>query len=415
MITHFKRLVSLRFLYAVALQMQAVILGWQMYVLTHDPLFLGLIGLAEAVPALSLALFSGYLVDRGNPLKILRIVVGVGLISGLIMWGTHLPMVHMAVSVQIVALFVSSFLTGVARSFLHPCIYSIVPQLMSRDELAKSSAWMTSAYQIASVSGPAIGGLLFGFFGVFVAASVSCVFLLSTVVLSFVLSFEPQVKALTSRAHFFWKELGLGAKFVFKHPIMLPALTLDMVSVLFGGVTALLPIFAAEILFVGPEGLGILRASPAVGASVVGLWLTRRQIGANAGRWLLSAVTGFGVCTLVFAFSHNYILSLVVLGLAGACDSISAVIRGTIVQLSSPTALRGRISAVNMMFISSSNELGEFESGMAAKLFGTVPAVLLGGIVCLIMVGGVAWFCPALRRLDMRDLEEGGYADLGLN
>jgi MFS family permease len=199
-------------------------------------------------------------------------------------------------------------------------------------------------------------------------------------------------------------ELLSGLKFVFSHPILFPALTLDMVSVLFGGVTALLPIYAAEILFVGPKGLGILRGAPAIGAAVMSFLLIRFDIKKNAGRYLFFGVAGFGACILVFALSHNFILSLVALTLSGAFDSISMVIRTSAVQLSSPENMRGRISAVNSIFIGSSNELGEFESGVAAKFLGAMPAAVLGGVVCLLTVGVTALVSPKLRKLDLSHL-----------
>ncbi len=377
-----------------------------MYTLTHDPLFLGLIGLAEAVPALSLALFSGYIVDRGNPVIILRSVVALWIFSAALLVGSHLPGMQLDTQIQIIALFCSSFLTGIARSFLHPTIYRIIPELMPRTQLSKASAWMTTSFQVGSVSGPAIGGLIFGWAGIFYASATIMALLTLAMVLALWFEFKPTPSTHKPAPQSLKEEILSGAKFVFKHKIMLPALTLDMVSVLFGGVTALLPIYAAEILIVGPLGLGFLRAAPALGASSVSFWLTRTEIKKNAGRLLLGCVAGFGLCLLVFSLSKNYTLSLIVLALSGAFDSVSAVIRGTIVQLCSPDDLRGRISAVNMIFISSSNELGEFESGIAAKLLGVVPAAVFGSIVCLLTVGTVSFFCPKLRQLNLGDLIE---------
>lgn len=401
---NYKKLVMSRFTYAIGLQMQSIILGWQMYMHTHDPLFLGFIGLAEAVPALGLALFSGYLTDRLNPLQILKNVVKLSLFSTMILVITHAPGITLSHNIQIFALFVSSFLTGISRSFLHPAVYKIAPQLIPRDQFSKSAAWMTSAYQTACIIGPAMGGLLFGFFGMFITASILTCLVAISLYFTAKIEFTPQPSAPKPPNFSLKKELLSGAKFVFGHPIMLPALTLDMVSVLFGGVTALLPIYAAEILFIGPIGLGILRASPAIGASAISLWMTRVQLKKNSGKYLLIAIMGFGISILVFAISKNVILSFIALLIGGGFDSISAVIRGTIVQMVSPDELRGRISSINMIFISSSNELGEFESGTAAKLLGTVPAAIFGGIICLLTVTTVAIFCPKLRNLNIQDL-----------
>jgi MFS family permease len=401
----FKKLIAIRFLYTLATQIQAVILGWQMYVLTHNPLYLGFIGLAEAIPALGFALFAGYIVDRSNPSMILRSMMGLGLLSGLIILFSHVSMIHFTVTQQIGALFISSILTGTARAFLHPAIFVIMPRIVPRNETSQASAWMTSSFLTASISGPAIGGILFGWAGIGVASGVLCSLILLALITTFLLKIPHITRAKESLEKTLRKELFLGAAFVFKHPILLPALSLDMLSVLFGGVTALLPIYAAEILHIGPKGLGILRASPAIGGALITLILTRIHIKKNAGIWLLSAVTGFGCCILVFALSKNLILSFIALTLSGAFDGVSAVIRSTAVQLCSREDMRGRISAINLIFISSSNELGAFESGVAAKLLGTCPAAVFGGIACLATVAIVAWLCPRLRTLDLGVLE----------
>lgn len=402
----FKKLVGTRFLYTVAMQMQAIILGWQMYVLTHNPLYLGLIGLAEAIPALGLALFSGYIVDRNNPLIILRAMMGLGFLSGFIIFISHTPWIQISIHYQILALFLSAFLTGVARSFLHPCIFVIMPRLIPRNQLAKASAWMTSSFQIASISGPALGGILFGWTGILFTSIILCSLILSALIMTLLLQVPAPERTQNTPRKSIQKELLSGAEFVFKHPILLPALSLDMLSVLFGGVTALLPIYAAEILHIGPKGLGILSAAPAIGATLMTLGLTKINMKHRAGSWLLSAVTGFGLCILIFAISKNVILSFIALALSGAFDGVSAVIRSTAVQLCSHDSMRGRISAINMIFISSSNELGAFESGLAAKLIGPVPAAFFGGIACLFTVLAVTLLCPKLRKLDIEKLEQ---------
>jgi hypothetical protein len=281
-----------------------------------------------------------------------------------------------------------------------------VPRIVQRNELARASAWMSSASQVATISGPAVGGLLFGYLGAATSAGVACVFLLLGFASMLWMRSKPPAPQQTRRGGSIKSELLSGAAFVFKHPILFPALTLDMVSVLFGGVTALLPIFASDILHVGPKGLGALRAAPAIGAAAISLWLARRGLREKAGVWLFSAVAGFGLSILVFGLSHSFLLSLAALALSGAFDSVSMIVRSTAVQLVSPDAMRGRISAVNSIFIGSSNEIGEFESGVAARLIGTVPAVLLGAGMCLLTVAGVALWSPTLRRLHLGELEE---------
>jgi MFS family permease len=401
----FKKLMTARFFFTFAVQMQVIVLGWRMYELTKDALYLGFIGLAEAVPALSLALFAGYLVDRSRPLIVYRRLVFVSLTSGLILLVSQLPYFNVSLANQIPLLFVSSFLTGCARAFSQPAMYSLVPKLIPKAMLPRSSAWMSSAMQTARISGPAVGGIMYGFIGVSGTATIVTLCLLITSVVLSLMEFNQPANN-PERGASIKEDLLSGAKFVFKHPILFPALTLDMVSVLFGGVTALLPIYAAEVLFVGPTGLGILRAGPAIGAVVMSSWLITRDIKKKAGIKLFWAVAGFGVSILVFAMSHNYILSLSALIVSGLFDSVSMVIRTSAVQLISPDHMRGRISAVNSIFIGSSNELGEFESGLAAKFMGAMPAAIFGGVVCVMTVGIAALICPTLRKMDLEELSK---------
>lgn len=403
----FKKLMFARFFFTFAVQMQAIVLSWRMYELTKDPLFLGLIGLTEAIPALSLALFAGFIVDRSRPLVVYRRLTFVSLLSGLVMLFSQLEIFNVSIGWQVKLLFFSSFLTGCARAFSQPAMYSMVPKLIPRPLLPKSSAWMSSAMQTARMSGPALGGLLFGLIGVSETAAVICTCLSITTTTLFMMKFNPAANV-PNKGVSVKEDFLSGARFVFRHPILFPALSLDMISVLFGGVTALLPIYAAEILFVGPEGLGVLRAAPAIGAFVMSAWLIRGEIKKSAGPKLLWSVAGFGLCILIFAFSRNYILSLVALMGSGMFDSVSMVIRTSAVQMSSPDEMRGRIAAVNSIFIGSSNELGEFESGVAAKLLGAFPAAVFGGVMCLLCVGVVSTFSKRLRTLDLHELEEAG-------
>jgi MFS family permease len=400
----FKRLMFSRFFFTFAVQMQAVVLGWRMYELTQDALYLGLIGLAEAIPAIGLALYAGHLVDRGRPLVIYRRITGLSFLSAFLLCMTQLNIFTFSHEQQITLLFCSSFLTGLARSFSQPCMYALVPRLIPRALLPISSAWMSSAMQTARMSGPALGGLFFGFFGggftSLIILGCLIITILSLWTLSIPNSIQPENRTSPGANDFF-----LGFKYVLTHPILFPAMTLDMVAVLFGGVTALLPIFAAEILHTGAQGLGLLRAAPAMGAFLMSFWLMKNKKSTHSGHKLLWSVAGFGVCILIFSLSTNYFLSLLALGFSGAFDSISMVIRTTAVQLSSPEHLRGRISAVNSIFIGSSNELGEVESGIAAKLLGPVTASLFGGVMCLLTVVLVSMKFPRLRQMDTHDLK----------
>lgn len=402
--TDFKKLMTARFFFTLAVQMQSIVLGWRMYELTKDALYLGLIGLVEAIPALGLAIFAGYIVDRSRPLIIYRRLVFISLTSAIIMLVSQTKGFVIEASVQIQLLFASSFLTGCARAFSQPSMYSIVPKLIPRALLPRSSAWMASAMQTARISGPALGGLLFAFIGIAGTSVIVCFFLLITIIVLYLITFNTPVNQANSDKSI-KEELLSGARFVFSHPILFPALSLDMISVLFGGVTALLPIYAAEVLYVGPEGLGFLRGAPAIGAFFMSAVLIKKDIKKNAGRKLILSVAGFGVCILIFALSKSYLLSITTLLLSGAFDSISMVIRTSAVQLSSPEEMRGRISAINSIFIGSSNELGEFESGVATKILGLIPAAIFGGVMCLATVGSVAVFAPRLRKLNLEDIE----------
>ncbi|MES3036427.1 MAG: MFS transporter [Bdellovibrionota bacterium] len=400
----FKKLLTARFLFTFAVQMQAVVLGWRIYELLKDPLYLGFIGLAEAIPAIGLALYAGYLVDRARPLLVYRRVMYVSLLSGVVVLAEHIFEIHFPLPVQVGLLYAAAFLTGLARSFSQPAIFATVPRLVERNMLMRATAMSSSAMQIARIAGPAFGGLIFGFMGAVTSSSIVCVLLFGGILA--MLRIKKEIPAPDSRPHHasIRDEFLSGGRFVFKHPILFPALSLDMISVLFGGVTALLPIFASDILFVGPKGLGMLRAGPAIGATLMALYLSRSNQ-MRTGKWLLSSVAGFGFCILLFGISRNFYLSLFALALSGAFDSISMLIRSAAVQLTSPDHMRGKISAVNSIFIGSSNEIGELESGIAAKILGTAPAVYFGGIICLITVAAAAYLSPKLRNMDLNKLE----------
>ena len=401
---NFRKLLTARFLFTFAVQMQAVVLGWRIYDLLKDPLYLGFIGLAEAVPAIGLALYAGYLIDRSRPLVVYRRVMYVSFLSGLVVLVEHIFALDFSLGVQVGLLYSAAFLTGLARSFSQPAIFAVVPRLVERSQLMQATAQSSSAMQVARIAGPAFGGIIFGFLGAIVSSSLVCLFLLAGIFAMFSIDKDIPPPESKDKHASIKDEFLSGIRFVFKHPILFPALSLDMISVLFGGVTALLPIFASEILFVGPKGLGLLRAAPAVGATIMALYLSKHT-NMRTGKWLLSAVTGFGVCILIFGISQNFYLSLAALAFSGGFDSISMVIRSAAVQLSSPDHMRGKISAVNSIFIGSSNEIGELESGIAAKILGTVPAVYFGGVMCLMTVGLVSYFSPTLRNMDLKKLE----------
>jgi MFS family permease len=397
----FRRLVTARLLFTIGTQMQAVVTGWLIYELYRDPLYLGLIGAVEALPALGLALVAGYLVDRSNPVHVYRGVLVVSLASALMLFAATLLGGEVSVSERATLIYASAFLTGLARGFTSPAVYSMMPQMVPREALAASSAWLTSAFQVAAVGGPALGGLIFGFGGARLATLIQVVLLVLGFFVFLGIRLQPKVVKRV-KGEPILENLLVGVRYVFKNQYLLSALSLDMFAVLFGGVTALLPLFASDILNVGPEGLGLLRAAPAVGALFVSVFLIRRPIRKNAGRILLASVAAFGLCILGFGVSESFWISALILALSGAVDAISMVVRGTVVALHSPEHMRGRIAAVNSMFIGSSNELGALESGVGAKLLGTVPSVLFGGTMTLIVVAVTAWRAPKLRELELK-------------
>jgi MFS family permease len=405
MLQDFKKLMTARFLFTFAVQMQAVILGWRMYELMQDPLALGLIGLTEAVPAIGLALYAGYLTDRSWPLRVYQGVLAISLLSGVMVLISQMHLSFFSKGFQAGALYLASFLTGTARAFSQPAIFAFVPRIVDRADLPKATAWSSTAMQVARIAGPAAGGLLYGFIGMTNTSWLVVVLLLAGVGALFTIEANPEPLPPSGRHASRKEELLSGAKFVFTHPILLPALSLDMISVLFGGVTALLPIFAKEILMIGPKGLGVLRAAPAIGATAMSFALTRIDVSRKAGSWLFTAVIGFGTCILAFGVSRDFYVSMIALGLSGVFDSVSMVVRSAAVQLASPDDMRGKISAVNSIFIGSSNEIGEFESGLAARLMGTVPSVVFGGAMCLLTAITIAVISPTLRKMDLTKIK----------
>jgi MFS family permease len=380
----------------VATQIQAVVVAWQIYELTHDPLSLGLIGLAEAVPFIGFALFAGHVADRASRLRVSLIALMVLLGCSLALFGFTLrPGIITAGRVW--PIYAVIFLSGIARSFLQPARSALGAELVPRELYPNAVTWRSSAWQLAEVVGPAIGGLVYGFGSARAAYGVDAA-LMSVGVLSLT-RMRHFPKRTVPAAESFIESLATGVRFVRSQPVILGALTLDLFSVLFGGAVALLPVFAAEILHVGPEGLGILRASPAVGAVVTSLVLAHRPPLRRAGRTLLLSVTLFGLSMIGFGLSRDFWLSIALLGLSGMVDTVSVVVRSTLLQVMTPDYLLGRVASVNAIFIGSSNEIGAFESGVAARLLGTVPSVVLGGMATLLVVAVTAVKVPQLRKL----------------
>ncbi|MCB0727962.1 MAG: MFS transporter [Ignavibacteriae bacterium] len=395
----FRNFTVARLFITIASQMQAVIVGWQIYEITKDPLSLGLIGLAEAIPSISVLLFAGHITDTNDRKKIVISSVILMSLCSVLLLVISTDSVNLFASNKVTAMYVAIFLSGIGRGFSAPSFFAFVSQLVPKEILPNAITWNTTTWQTGAVSGPAIGGLLYGFIGATNTYSIIVFFWILAIILIAPITKKPIPEALSIMS--LKERLTIGLKFVFERKIILGAISLDLFAVLFGGAVALLPIFAGEILLVGPEGLGALRAAPSIGAVIMAIYMTRFQITKNAGRNLLIGIYGFGICIIIFGLSKYFYLSLFVLALSGAFDSVSVVVRSTIIQLMTPDNMKGRVSAVNSIFIGSSNEIGAFESGVAAKLLGTVPSVVFGGVMTILIVTFVSITSPALRKLKL--------------
>ncbi|RZL47334.1 MAG: MFS transporter [Pedobacter sp.] len=378
----FRSYLGMRFFFTFAYQMQAVIIGFHIYHLTKDPLALGLIGLCEAIPAIGIALYGGYVADKSEKRGLLlKIFSGVFLCSLVMLISTSNQMhSYVPVSYIVPIMYCMVFGIGLARGFFGPATFSLMAQILPKELYPNAATWSSSSWQMASILGPAAGGLIYGFYGItptylviitFIFIALVCIFFLKKHPPSFIPK-ESIVKSLTE-----------GINFVFKSKMMLGAMSLDLFSVFFGGAVALLPVFANDILKVGSEGLGFMRAAASSGAVITMLLMTRFSPMAKPWRNLLIAVTGFAISIICYGLSTSFYLTLFFLFCEGAFDSVSVIIRSTIMQLLTPDQMRGRVSAVNSMFIGSSNEIGAFESGLTAKLMRTVPAVVFGGSMTL--------------------------------
>lgn len=405
--SEFRVFLLVRFAMVFAWTMQFVVIEWQVYSLTKDPLSLGIIGLMEVIPAVAMALFAGHIVDQKEKKGLLvKCILGFSVISlGLfiITW----PVVTKDLSLQFIlyTIYFLVFLGGLVRAFIGPTIFSLLSLLVPKRMYPNAATWSSSTWQMGAVMGPAIGGFAIHFIGVHGAMFL----ILGCSLIAFLLLTRiPKKPVLNPNiGEPVMQSLKEGLKFVWTTKAILGALTLDMIAVLFGGAMALLPIYAQDILHVGSEGFGILRAAPAVGALLIMFTSAYFPISRKAGLKLLITIFGFGICMIVFGLSTWFWVSVIALFLSGVTDGISMVIRQTILQLRTPDAMRGRVASVNSIFVGSSNELGAFESGLTAKLMGTVTAVVFGGTMTLITVVTTGVFSPAFRKLDLqKDLEE---------
>lgn len=399
----FTWLLGYRLLALLSYQIVAVTVGWHIYEITHDALALGLIGLAEVIPYFCFALFAGYAVDH-LPRRKLGMAACLGLSA------TTLVLAGVAGGVlpagfgrfQTITIYAAIAVNGMVRVFFAPVYMSLLARVLKRADYPRGAGVSSVVMQTGLVLGPALGGLLVAWGGKASAYLVATVFAVAAAVAVITLRVtEPPLPS--ERAPVF-KSIGEGLRFVFNTQVVLGAQALDMFSVLFGGAMALLPAFIKDVLHYGPEALGLLRAAPAAGAVIIGIYLARHPLQRHAGRALLIAVAGFGACIIAFALSRELWLSALFLMMSGMCDGVSVVLRSTILQLATPDHMRGRVSSINGIFIGSSNELGAFESGVAARLLGLVPSVIFGGCMTMLVVAATAKLAPKLRRLDLREL-----------
>jgi MFS family permease len=400
-VKNFRFYLLYRIFMTMASLMQSVIVGWQIYDISHNVLWLGFIGLAEVIPQISISLFAGHYIDLWNRRKIVKYTTLLLILGAIILLIYSSNASYFTAKFGILPVFLTIFLTGLARGVLGPAQVALLGQLVPRNLYANAATWNSANWQVAAVMGPAIGGMVYGFRGIIPAYSlVLALYSLSFFMIMFIKTGRHEV---IETAEGVFTRIKSGISFVFRTPELLGAFTLDMFAVLFGGAVAMLPVFASDILHVGPQGLGLLRACPAIGATLMAFVLMFRPPTRETGKILFLCVIGFGLCMIGFGLSTSFLLSGILLILSGAFDNVSVVIRGTILQLYTPDEMRGRVASVNSIFIGSSNELGAFESGVTAKLMGLVPSVVFGGIMTLAVVITTIKINKPLRNLSLKN------------
>lgn len=380
-----------RFLIVTAQEMQSVAVAWQIYDITKKPLDLGLVGLAQFLPGVLLFLASGHAADHFDRRRLLTICYGgFAACSGLLLYANHVqPRSVLPIYAVIVML-------GTVRAFNGPASRALMPQLVPEEHFPNAVAWGATVFQTATITGPALGGIIYAAFhgpSPVYAASMAT----GLTALAFTLRIHPRGTA--RRRDVSMKTVLAGLEYIWRHKVVLGSISLDLFAVLLGGAVALLPVYARDILHTGPWGLGLLRSAPSVGAGAMAILVAHRPLQKRAGAMMLWCVAVFGAFTIVFGLSHNLALSILALAIAGAADMVSVIVRATLVQLATPDEMRGRVNAVDMVFIGASNELGQFESGITAKWFGTIPAVVLGGVGAIVVTALWAWGFPELRRV----------------
>jgi MFS family permease len=398
-IPEFRNYIISRFFFILVVNMQATLVSWKVYDITKDPFSIGLIGLVEFVPAFSMAFYAGHVIDKSDKRNLLlySIVGNLFLTIILTIATSNYAFQQFSSNSSLWIIYIVIFFTGIMRAFSGPTSFALVSQLIPKERLPNAITWHSGTWQVAAVSGPAIAGLLYGSIGI--TNTFYLMILLMLIAIAGVTYIKKKPALEFSREESILESIRQGFRFVWRTREVLGAMSLDLFAVFFGGATALLPYFADVILHTGPEGLGILRSAPALGAVVVLFALTFRPMRNNQGRTMLLCVAGFGLCIIIFGLSKLFWLSFCALFVSGALDGISIIVRSTILQLKTPDHMKGRVASLNSIFIMSSNELGAFESGFTAKIMGVVPAVLFGGCMTIVVVITTWLKAPTLKKM----------------
>jgi len=399
-VIEYRNLLIGRFAFIMGLRMMSTLIGWWIYLLTNDPFAIGLVGLSEVIPALSLALYAGHIIDQSEKRKLLLTGIILYFLASvaLVFISGHFIARHLTNHEIAICIYFIIFCTGIFRAFTGPVFGAMIAYIVPRNDLQNATTWSQGTYLAASVSGHATGGFMIalaGITGTLVATAV-----LIMISFFFLFKLKPKPASVIKGAVRTWESVKEGLRFVYRTKELFSSLSLDLFAVLFGGAVALIPIYARDILKVGPEGFGILNGASDMGSILIVIILTIFPAKRKQGKKLMLAVGGFGICIIIFGISKIFLLSFAALLISGMLDGISVVVRGTITQLKTPDHMRGRVMSVNSMFINSSNELGQFESGLAAKLMGTVPSVIFGGSMTLLVVI-ITWIkSPTLRKME---------------
>lgn len=403
-IPDYRRFLAMRMMTTLGIQIMSVSVSYFVYELTNDPLMLGFIGLTEAIPAISISLIAGHLADKYNRRNILAGCIFTLLLCSAALLTLASLRYSLPKATLLTGIYSVIFCTGIARGFFSPTNFAFLPQLVGRKLLPNAITWNSSTWEVASITGLGLGGILYGFAGV--TATFSVMSGLCLLALIFIFQIAPRPVPPADHSEPATARIKAGLSFVFNNQILIAAIALDLFAVLFGGAVALLPIFAKDILKVGPEGLGILRAAMSLGAISMAFFIAYRPPGKHAGKLMFACVAGFGASIIGFGLSRYFWLSFFFLFLAGVFDEVSVFIRASLMQHLTPEHMKGRVSSVNSIFITSSNEIGAFESGVAAKLLGTVPSVIFGGTMTILIAAFTWWRASKLRDLDFEAISK---------